>query len=168
MSSTTIKALWLGDRHEDITELRNSHGSAPVVWGEMSARYLGCERFAYWQHTDKLWPLYKRQDIPVHQRAVLTMTYDNAYVSKANYKRAAADIRAFLADFPQDENYMNHWPAIAEIFESEPEYPAIGFHWTSVNCDPFNGEWDDELDDYGPTDWARLWEVYDTLSCTGA
>ncbi len=166
MSYTTIKAVWPGEKHEDLEELRNSHGSAPVVWGEMAARYIpdcGGNRFAYSFHDEKLWPLWKRMDIPKHQRAVLTMTYDNTYVLKCDYARAAADIRAWLADFPQPGEYANHWPRIAELFESNPDIPAIAFHWTSVCEDPYQGEYDEETEEYGPPDWPRYWGMYEQL-----
>ncbi len=41
MSYTTVKAIWPGEKHEDLEELRNSHGSAPVIWGALSEKYLG-------------------------------------------------------------------------------------------------------------------------------
>ncbi len=168
MSWLTIKAVWPGERHEDMEELHNSHGGAPVVWGEMASRYLYCARFAYHSHIEKLWPLWKRNDIPKHQRAVLAMTYDNAYVSKADYARAAADIRHFLADFPQSEGYANHWPRIAEIFESSPDIPAIGFRWTSVCSDPFQGEFDEQTEEYLQPDWSIYWDMYKTFDAENA
>ncbi|WP_201766958.1 hypothetical protein [Chrysiogenes arsenatis] len=74
MSTATIKSVCLGEKVEDIEELRNSHGSAPVIW-------------------DDLWPLYKRADMPAHQRSVLLMTYEpdwslywNAYVKASKWK----------------------------------------------------------------------------------
>jgi hypothetical protein len=163
MSRTTIKALWPGEKHADLKELRNSHGSAPVVWDEISQKYLGTEPFAYSRDIDKLWPLWKDESIPLHQRAVLTMTYDNVYVAKADYAQAAKDIRAFLIDFPEKPGYSNHWNTIAEIFESNPDIPAIGFHWTSVCCDPFEGSWNEEKEDFDPFDWSITWDMYKEL-----
>ena len=160
MSYTTIKAVWPGEKAEDLRELRNSHGSAPVVWNEIAKRYLGLRDYEYSFRSDEVWPLYKRPDMPPHQRAVLMMTYDNALVMKANYKQAAADIRAFLADFPQREGYANHWPEIADLFDSDPECPAIGFHMTSVCEDPFHGSWNDEAEDYDQPDWSVYWDAY--------
>lgn len=160
MSTTTVKAVWPGEKAEDLEELRNSHGSAPVVWNEIAKRYLGFKDFEYSLRSSEVWPLYKRQDMPAHQRTVLMMTYDNALVMKTNYKQAAADIRAFLADFPQRPGYANHWPRIAEIFDGEPDCPAIGFHMTSVSEDPFQGSWNDETEDYDQPDWTVYWDAY--------
>lgn len=160
MSTTTVKAVWPGEKVEDLEELRNSYGSAPVIWNEISKRYLGLKDHEYSFHTDDLWPLYKRTDMPAHYRSVLMMTYDNALVMKANYKQAAADIRAFLSDFPMAPGYANHWPRIAEIFDSEPDCPAIGFRMTSVSEDSFQGSYNDETEEYDAPDWSRYWDAY--------
>lgn len=163
MSYTTIKAIWPGEKHEDLQELRNSHGSAPVIWDAMCQKYLGTEPFMYFSVTDKLWPLWKDMSIPEHQRAVLFMTYDQVYVSKKDYARAAADIRKFLQDFPQSSERVNHWPAIAALFESDPDIPAIGLHCTSVSEDPFQGPWNEETEEYDQPDWSACNDIYADL-----
>lgn len=160
MSYTTIKAIWPGEKHEDLEELGNSHGSAPVIWGALCEKYLG-NRNQWLFNPDKLWPLYKRQDIPAFLRAVLMMTFDRAYVLKKDYGRAAADIREFLRTGSFDSAHVNHWPHLAELFESNPEIPAIGLHCTSVGEDPFQGEWNEEREDYDQPDWDACWSVYD-------
>jgi hypothetical protein len=160
MSSTIIKSLWPGEKHEDLMNLRNSWGSAPVVWDFMTKRYIGPN--AVWLMTataGDLWKLTERQDIPQHHRNMLRMTYDNVVVYKKDYAKAASDIRAWLADLIGYDG-VNHWDTIAALFESNPDIPAIGFHWTTVNCDPWNGEWNEEAEDYGPTDWASRWDMY--------
>ena len=112
---------------------------------------------------DKLWPLANREDIPLHHRAVLAMTYDWMYVLKEHYSRAAEYIRLYLADFPPNEATVNHWPAIAELFEGNTDCPAIGLWLTSVCEDPFAGEWDDEAEEYSQPDWSRYWSLFDHL-----
>ena len=160
MSTTTVKAVWPGEKVEDLEELRNSHGSAPVIWNEIAKCYLGLKDYEYSLRSDEIWPLYKRADMPEHHRAVLMMTYDNALVMKANYKQAAADIHAFLADFAPEAGHANHWTRIAEIFDSEPDCPAIGFHMTSVSEDPFQGPYNEDTDDYDAPDWGVYWDAY--------
>lgn len=166
MSYTTVKAIWPGEKHEDLEELRNSHGSAPVIWGALSERYLG-GRNQWLFKTDTLWPLYKREDVPACMRAVLMMTFDRAYVEKKDYAKAAADIEEFLRIAPQPENHVNHWPHLAELFKSDPDIPAIGLHCTSVSEDPFQGEWNEEKEDYDAPDWSRCWSVYDDETMAG-
>ncbi|WP_377286203.1 hypothetical protein [Raoultella ornithinolytica] len=91
------------------------------------------------------------------------MTYDRMYVKAEHYKLAADCIRKYLNDFPVNEKYVNHWPRIAEIFESCPDCPAIGLWLTSVCENPFMGLWDEELQDYGQPDWSRYWSLFDDL-----
>ncbi|MDR3672519.1 MAG: hypothetical protein P4L36_16860 [Holophaga sp.] len=159
MSYTTVIRIWPGERIELGEELHNSWGSAPVIWNAMAMKYLGAGDCAYFGCLDRLWPLWKHLGIPEHQRAVLMMTYDRAYVVKADYARAAKDIRASVADF-STEGRVNHWLRLAEIFESDPDVPAIGLHCTSVSENPFEGPWDEEKEDYDPPDWSQCFSVY--------
>ena len=165
MSSTAIKALWPGEKTEDLMELRNSHGSAPIVWSAMCVRYLNQSSSSWLFNSDKLWPLARNSSVPEVHRMVLAMTYDNVCILKKDYARAAKDIRQFLLDFSKEnEGGVNHWPAIAAMFESDPDCPAIGFHWTSVNSDPWEGPWDEEKDEPGQFDWSQAWSLYDSFS----
>lgn len=75
MSYTTIKALWPGEKHEDLKELRNSWGSAPIIWDTMCQKYCGTKPLAYMDGAlDCLWPRWKDLSIPKHHRSVLMMT----------------------------------------------------------------------------------------------
>lgn len=160
MSTTTIKAVWPGEKVETLQELKNSFGAAFVVWDEIAMRYLGAEPYGFMSLREKLWPVWKREDMPQHHKAVMIMTYDNALVMRENYAQAAVDIRAYLKDFPAKGGNVNHWDAIATMFESVPDCPAVGFWMTSTSEDPFEGEWSDELDAAGPLDWTKFWGVY--------
>lgn len=161
MSYTTIKALWPGERHEDLKELRNSWGSAPHIWESIGKRYISPDFSMF--ATEKLWPLWDDVDIPKHHRAVLMFTYDRIYVKSADYARMADDIKQFMSDFPVQEGYANHWPEIAETLLSHQEVPAIGLHCTSVSEDPFRGEWDEKSEDYLPFDWSTAFDLYAEL-----
>ncbi len=163
MSCTTTLAIWPGDKYECIAELRNGWGSGPVVWNELSKRYLRTGDFEYMHKLDKLWPLWHDLSIPLAYRAALMMTYDRMYVLKKDYARAAADIRKFLTDFPIGATTANHWPAIAALFESEPEYPAIALWCTSVSENLFDGPWNEETEEHGPLDWSTAYSVYGEL-----
>lgn len=163
MSYTTIVHVFPGEKIECGEELENSWGSAPYVWDWLIKKYIDPRgSMMYGNSTNKLWKLWKRSDVPVHQRAVLMMTFDRAYVSKEHYTRAATDIRMFLRDY-FNSAVVNHWPRIAEIFEGNPDVPAIGFWCTSVSSNPFNGEFDEEKDEYLPPNWGNCYEIYDNL-----
>lgn len=101
MSYTTVIRVWPGEKSETAEEFRNAWGSGPVIWNDMAIRYLRTVPYGYMACIEKLWPLANREDIPLHHRAVLAMTYDRMYVLKEHYPRAAEYIRLYLADFPQ-------------------------------------------------------------------
>jgi len=162
MSCTTIKAIWPGEKCEDLEELRNGHGSAPIVWGALSKKYLGGEHKWLFEY-ETLFDLHNRLNIPRYLRAVLMITYDRAYVLRKDYAQASADIRNFLSAADIPANYVNHWPRIADLFDSNPDIPAIGFHMTSVSDDPFSGDWNEETEERNPPDWSKCWSVYYSL-----
>jgi len=169
MSYTTVLNVIIDNdqvKIDDIKELRNSHGSAPPVWDSMCQKYFGTEPHGYMHNgtLDLLWPRYKDLSIPEHQRAVLMMTYDKCYVAKKNFKRAASDIRKFLTDFPPIEGNVNHWDEIAKIYESDPDADGIGLHCTSVSENPFEGEWNEENEDYELLDADEIFEIYAELN----
>lgn len=160
MSYTTIKALWPGEKHEDLEELRNAWGSAPLVWSVLGGKHLG-SRDAWIYEVKRLFALVRDPDVPAAHRNVLMMTFERCYVLKRDYAKAASDIREFLREFPQEPGRANHWPRIAAIFESDPDIPAIGFHHTSIDADPYNGPWNQKTEQHDPTDWSRCWSIYD-------
>lgn len=107
---------------------------------------------------DSLWPLWKRDDLPAHHRAVLMMTFDTAYVERLHYARAAKDIRHFLSDFPPTPNYVNHWPHLAVLYENGPRPPAIGIYHTSVSENPF------ARPRSGRRDWSKFYSIYPAIA----
>ena len=161
MSYSTLQAIWPGEKHENIREFPNSHGTAPIVWGEFCKRYLGKSEYGWLcANNDDLWACWKRKDIPESHRAVLMLTFDRFYVLKKDYRRFAADLRKFLDDTLISANHVNHWPLIAQAFEMEPDYPALALWCTSVTRDLFVGPYDEEKDEYGPFDWSTAFDLY--------
>jgi hypothetical protein len=169
MSRLTVKAVWPGEKAENLTEFRNSFGGAVQAWDCMAQRYLRTS--AGWllatDELQRLWPLCARKEIAAHQRAVLSMTYDNTYVLKQHYARAARDIRAWLRDFPEALG-ENHWPLLATLFERDPDVPAIGFWWTNVGPDPFDGDYDEDNDVRLAPVWSKYWSLYDEFDALQA
>lgn len=165
MSHTTIIHVFPNEKIECGEELRNSYGSAPVVWDALCQKYLGYPPYGWGMRGDlkELWALWKNTKLPLHQRSVLMMTFDRAYVSKVDYHRATKDIRNFLQDFPQDASIVNHWNRIAEYFESNPDIPAIGFWCTSVSDNPFHGDWNEETEEYNAPDWNKCTDIYKAI-----
>jgi hypothetical protein len=158
MSYTTILAVYPGEKTEELRELSNAWGSAPYIWTSLSEKYYGDQ--SYWLlHVDDFFDLARDKRLLSCEKAVLVMTYDRAYVLKKDFGQAAANIRAFLALFPNYQGF-NHWPQIYALFVSDPDIPAIGFHMTSVSGNPFDGPWNEETEDHDPLDWSTAYSVY--------
>lgn len=163
MSYTTILKITPGKSVEDLQVLRNSYGSAPVVWDHLCQDILKLEQYNWlnMENLDRLWKKWDDFTIAEFKRALLMMTFDKAYVSRPNYLRAARDIRLWLDVFPVKENYVNHWPRIAEIYESKPDCEAIAIYHTSVSDNPFI-TYDDEAE-IEVINWDDAFEIYEDL-----
>jgi hypothetical protein len=162
MSYTTVLAIYPGERVAAIEELRNAWGSAPVIWDSIWDRF-GEKRHEYdsaLMAGERLWRLFGDPRLSPSDAAVFAMTLDRAYVAKADYAQAAADIKTFMAK----NNVGSHWVRIADLFASDPDVPGIGFHMTSVAENPFRGDWSEDDEDYLPPDWSTVWSVYDELN----
>jgi hypothetical protein len=163
MSYTTILYIYPGEKIKCGKELRNAWGSAPYVWDYLFKSYIDSSgNFLLENNSKKLWSLWKRSDIPPFLRTILVMTFDRAYVSKKNYLRASQDIRNFLNIY-NNTDVVNHWNPIAAFFESDPDYPAIGFWMTSVSENPFDGNWNEKKGEYDSPDWNNCYDVYNLL-----
>ena len=168
MSYTTIVNIKEDNTNESIIELKNSWGSATVIWSEFCKEYMGIDNkktILSDSDYDRLWTKYKDSSIPIHHRAVLMMTYDGAYVDKKDFKRAESDIRKCLFDllYDYDKLAVNHWPKIADVFKKDQGYHRIGLWCTSVCENPFNGEWNEELEEYEPIDNDSIFNLYEEL-----
>lgn len=163
MSYTTILKITPEKSVETLMTLQNSYGSAPVIWDNLCQDILklGKHRWFDMESLDRLWKRWNDLSIVEFKRALLMMTFDMAYVSRSNYHRAARDIRLWLDEFPVQENYVNHWPKIAEIYESQPDCDAIAIYHTSVSDNPFityDNETETEV-----INWDGAFEIYKDL-----
>jgi hypothetical protein len=157
MSYTTVLEVRPGEGFSEIEELRNSWLSAPLVWDVIAKRYGTGGFFA---EGDAFWNLWKDERLEPFERAVFLMTFDRAYVLKKDYAQAARDIGDFMAK----RNVGGHWVRIRDLFASDPDMPAIGFHLTSVSDNPFGGDWNEEKEDHDSIDWDLAYSVYDEIA----
>lgn len=162
MSYSVIKAIWPKETQADIKMLSNSHGVAPVIWNELCKKYLNQPDFGWIIEgvLDKIFVRWNDLSIPEYHRSLLLMTYSGSYITKENYSRAANDIANFFVDFHVPDNRVNHWFVIQQFLESNPDYPAIAIYQTSVDEDPFQGDWNDEKQMFDSTNWDKTFDIY--------
>jgi hypothetical protein len=151
-----------------IEKMQNAWGTAPVIWANTWRKYVTTE--GNWLNEKVLrvlCSLAKNEDegvMPAHSAALLRFCFDRGVVLKGQYARFAQDVRKWLADFPTEEGSADHWPRIAEIFESDPPYDAIGLHSTSVSENPFilviHTEEEDGETEWRPVGLASCHDVY--------
>lgn len=152
----------------DIEVLRNSWGTAPVIWSGAWRRYVSFD--GSWLNDRAmrvLCSLAQNEDegvMPAHSAAMLRFCFDRGVVLKGQYARFAKDVRKWLVDFPPGEGSVDHWPRIAEVFESDPPYDAIGLWATSVSECPFDlvvhTEEEDGEDECRPVSLDSCFDVY--------
>jgi hypothetical protein len=66
------------------------------------------------------------------ERAVHAFTFDHFYVRGENFRRLAADVRAFVEKYPAGE-CVDHLPAWAQWLEEHTDVEAVGLYGTSVS-----------------------------------
>ena len=157
MSETTVLGLDHEKEPEYITKFKNAHGFEPVIWEALVRKYIPNPLLPS-IFDDAITKIWRGKDIPEHHRACLLMTFDSHYVKKEDYARAASDLRKFLVDFPKQKNRVNHLADIASIFESNPDYYAIGFY-CSLGENLFIVD-DEETDSCLLPDWSTMFDVY--------
>lgn len=166
MSCTTV--LGFNDDASEIVELQeygNGWGSAPHVWESVGQLYCGLEKYTSLQHIKRVFGALEREDLPYQFRVALTLTANNVYVVRANYRRLADDLTSWDAIWRGNvgASVAYHWPAIIELLRVEPPVARICFHWTSVDESPLCGEWDEATETHGKPDLSTWHEVYDVV-----
>lgn len=141
---------------ETLSELRNSYGSAYQIWNTLGKKYLGS--FSIYNIGKDFWDLYLSPKLLDCERFLLMSTYDNAITYRKDHPRFIMYIMEFLRANSIPKDQANHWPEIAKAIK-DSEYPAIGFYWTSVGDNPFEGEWNEEKEGYDSLDWSQFWDL---------
>lgn len=145
-----LKAIIPGERSFTLQEFDICSAGAPVIWGSLQGKYLF--RRDWKSRSDHLKGIWALPVLPQHFRAVLAMTCDHAMILRHDYSRAAFDIRSWLADF---NNPAGHWQEIADLLDSNPDCPAIGFHLIST----FDDLWNDKI-----VEWDKAWSIYEIMA----
>lgn len=166
MSYTTVYGLWphTPRKPEALAEYRNSHGFAAPILDTLAQRYLGAAPYRYFDPAvlERLWKLPDDPRLSAPEKIVLLMTFDRAYVLKKDFARAVEAIHAYFHDKLRAHGgaMVNHWLPLATLLESDPDCAAIGFQTSLIADEMWLGDWDDAIEDYGPLDWSRAFDVF--------
>lgn len=144
MSTTTVLAVVPDRRPAAITELRNSHGWGPSIWGRL---LLHRGEPDSWMFADAAMDRLcgEIEQLPEWQQAPLVLTFDTGVIPWQAFTWAAEMLAEFDAKLPAPDGHVNHVPAVADVFRSAPEAPFIGVWGTSVSDNPFD-PWDGAAD----------------------
>ncbi len=172
--SSSYLIIFVGNKQKLTLELRNSLGTAPIVWGELNDKYIAKpgDLHSSWLSNamagGPLWKLTSDPRLTDCEKAMLLFTCDRCYVKAENFIRFNNDIKTFLAMYDLDEKgkNVNHWPRIAECCIDPLEgASAYGLHPTTVTESPWDkyNEETDENEEYTLDDDGCA-EVYDLLA----
>lgn len=123
------------------------------------------EPHAWIFNAQKIWDIWKIPAEPAWKRAVLGMTFDGVYIESQHFQQAANDIRRFLLNYPRNPEWVNHWPALADLLEEwakDPTIKAIGFLQTSCGESVYEGVYDEDTDSH-TYEWDKTWSLYTHL-----
>lgn len=157
--TANVLAVYPHERVEYLFEIENGRLLAPLIWDRMSETYLNKPQFMC--EGKELWHLYKDTNIPMAYRAVHLMAFDYACVIKENYKRMANEIQTFI-DFMQISNeHAVSLNAVKDFFNSDPDYPAIGFDMYAEDFHSLlRGAYCDLKEDYIGPDWKDPFDIH--------
>lgn len=149
-------------------EFGNSWGGCASIWNALYDKYVKdpYKQYDNWMtgNTKGLWDLAKRKDLPMFERVVLFLTFDNATVKQENFQKIAVHLREF-SDAHAKPGNVNHLPAWADFIES-CDAEAIGIHATSVNENPWF-DWLEEKEEYVPYDLTtgtKHYEIFEEMA----
>lgn len=158
MSELYLKGLWPGIEAQTLRAFVDSDLGGPVVWQAMCSKYLF--RRTWESRAAQLKAIWALPSLPRHHRTVMAMTSNLSMITKANYGKAAADIRAWVSDF----GAAGHWLEIASELDNDPGCPAIGFCLISTLTDQWSQTQDGGSGQIIDIDWEKAWSIYDVVA----
>jgi hypothetical protein len=156
--STSDLYVLNGKSTRHLAAFRNGWGSGPRAWDHLAEKYIPV-RPAYSmdeKHLEKVWALAGDKRLQDHERAVLMITFDKAFVPVGALTNAAAACEKFGAEC-EDGRRVNHWPAIGAALRQATE-TNLGRHARGVclTCTSVADYWSEPV-----ADWlAGAWSIY--------
>lgn len=166
MSSTIIYAVEKGVPPEVIASFANSWGSAPVVWCALckQAGFGESSWLSGLNDSEFSWnKLCNSEKLTEVDKCMLYLTYDFCYVKNKHLKMVAKGIRTWCRRNQTPAGFANHWPAIADLFDkwAAEGIANVGFQMTTVSENPWEGDWNEDLEEFEMIDWGKAWSLFD-------
>lgn len=149
MSYSTLYKVYK-TRAVEITEYRNSHGTAPPLWSWLTSKFLSqnqvdcyynCLPGSHWGSGDlrPLWDLARNPRVPYHFRICHAFTFDYACCPPEKVKLLAncCDlVDEEISKWPFWANSVNHWGRISEtlsVLKLDKRCMGVSLDGTSVS-----------------------------------
>lgn len=160
MSYTSVYELYR-TKVSRISELQNSHGSAPAIWDYVSKKLTG-ENFNFF-NADSFWSLWKDEKLSENEKAVLLSTYDNSYIAThklLEFSEACKEVSELIIIHTRWT--WNHFRDIGDIAEKLSKKHDFRLKGMCIGCTSVSDQW--EYTDIKNN--IQPWCVYDLI--TGA
>lgn len=137
MSSSSLYRVYR-TKARYLAEYRNSHGTAPVIWGHLTERFLN-KPFSMFDDLTSLWGLARDTRVPRTLRIVHAFCCDDAFcpVDRISELADACEV-TYVATLKA--GYVNHWQSIADDLRThKAKSRQIGI---SLGCTSVCDEWE--------------------------
>lgn len=175
MSYTEIYKFKQNGDSEFLDETKNAFRGAMAIWEFIEKKYLpkfaplwamGDTSKEYSRITDlfgvkEIWGVYDSDKISEIDKIVLGSTFDGVIVMKDDIPKL---VDAFN-NFDGETTLKEQATLIEEAFETDDDLIAIGWNQTSVNCNPWLSDEEDEDGEYLPYNILRgdkHWNLFET------
>lgn len=157
MSHSTLYAVYR-TKATALAEYRNGHGTAPMIWGLLSERFLGVDfHMSMSGDVEPLWKLAYDKSVSEHLRITHAFTFDQGMCRLANTERLIPSLRKADADIIESkEGRWSHFNQIANSLEDhKSDHRMIGY---GLGCTSVSDPWEfRDASDYAP------WDIFEEI-----
>lgn len=137
----------------DEIEMRNGHGSMPVIWDYLFQKY--CTKTSKWDNWMSSYHKLRAATprMTDGERILFALGREPVMLPKALFPVMWEALELIMPNVP--DNRVNHWPAVIEWMKKERDEEVVGFgmYATSVNDNFWVVQDPDEVDEDGDGGW---------------
>lgn len=149
MSNTVIYGIKKNKKSINLISFVNSRGFGLVTWSPYFITYLNknpLKNFLDDEDYEDLWPLYKDERVPYHQRVVLQATYDYSMIPTDKLEIFTTSLDKWNEDFSHlIVGKVNHVPDISKYIKENMKilnkYDYIGIQVTDIVDKQYDINW---------------------------